>query len=179
LADLPTLPDYLREGLDIVLIGLNPSAYSARVGHYFANPRNRFWAALNRSGLVGRELSPEQDASLLDYGIGCTDVVKRPTPQASGLSAADFRQGVPVLQVKLAKYRPRIACFHGMIAYKAYLKYGEGADAKPALGLQQRTIGATRIFVTPNPSPANAQFSLDDLVDWYRQLKELREKLAR
>ena len=179
MADLPTLPDYLREGLDIVLIGLNPSAYSARVGHYFANPRNRFWAALNRSGLVGRELSPEQDASLLDYGIGCTDVVKRPTPQASGLSAADFRQGVPVLQVKLAKYRPRIACFHGVTAYKAYLKYGEGADEKPALGLQQRTIGTIRIFVTPNPSPANAQFSLDSLVYWYRQLKELREELAR
>lgn len=179
MAELPTLPDYLKEGLDIVLIGLNPSAYSARVGHYFANPRNRFWPALNRSELVGRELSPEQDASLLEYGIGCTDVVKRPTPQASGLSAADFRQGVPVLQAKLAKYRPRIACFHGMTGYKAYLKYGEGVAEKSALGLQKRTIGASRVFVIPNPSPANAQYSLDDLVYWYRQLKRLREELAR
>jgi TDG/mug DNA glycosylase family protein len=179
LVELPTLKDYLKEGLDIVLIGLNPSAYSARVGHYFANPRNRFWAALNRSDLVGRDLSPEQDATLLDYGIGCTDVVKRPTPQASGLSAADFRKGVPVLQAKLVKYRPRIACFHGMMAYKAYLKYGEGVDEKSALGLQERTIGTSRVFVTPNPSPANAQFSLDDLVYWYRQLKGLREELAR
>lgn len=176
---MSTLPDYLKGDLDIVFIGLNPSAYSARVGHYFANPRNRFWAALNRSEMVGRDLSPEQDATLLDYGIGCTDVVKRPTPQASDLSAADFRQGIPVLQAKLVKYRPRIACFHGMMAYNAYLKYGEGVAEKSALGLQERTIGTTRIFVTPNPSPANAQFSLDDLVFWYRQLKVWREELAR
>ena len=178
MGEFPTLPDYLKDSLDIVFIGLNPSAYSARVGHYFANPRNRFWAALNRSELVGRELSPQQDATLLEYGIGFTDLVKRPTPQASGLCAADVRQGVPVLQAKLAEHLPRIACFHGMTAYKAYLKYGEGADEKAVLGLQERTIGTTRVFVTPNPSPANAQFSLDDLVRWYRRLKALREAPA-
>ncbi|SVE60177.1 uncharacterized protein METZ01_LOCUS513031, partial [marine metagenome] len=32
-----TLPDYLREGLEILFIGLNPSKYSAEIGHYFAN----------------------------------------------------------------------------------------------------------------------------------------------
>jgi TDG/mug DNA glycosylase family protein len=187
LAELPTLPDYLKEGLDIVLVGLNPSLYSARVGHYFANPRNRFWAALDRSGLVDtgvgeRQASlihwtPEQDYRLLEYHIGFTDVVKRPTPQASGLTAADFRQWVPVLKAKLLQYQPHIVCFHGMVAYKAYLQYAEGAKEKSTLGLQGRTIGNSRIFVVPNPSPANAQFSLDDLVYWYRQLKALREEL--
>ena len=42
---MDTLPDYLKEGLDIVFVGLNPSIYSVTEGHYFANPRNRFWAA--------------------------------------------------------------------------------------------------------------------------------------
>ncbi len=50
--ELPTLPDYLKEGLDIVFVGLNPSLYSVKEGHYFANPHNRFWTALNRSGLL-------------------------------------------------------------------------------------------------------------------------------
>ena len=176
--DVPTLMDFLEEGLDIVFVGLNPSSYSVRVGHYFANPRNRFWAALNRSGLVDRELSPEQDLLLLDYHIGFTDVVKRPTPQGSGLSAADFRRWVPVLRDKLLKYQPSIACFHGVTGYRAYLKYAEGINEKPQLGLQQRTIGNTRIFVVPNPSPANAQFSLEDLVHWYQLLKALREELG-
>ena len=40
--ELVTLPDHLREGLEILFVGLNPSEYSAEVGHYFANPRNRF-----------------------------------------------------------------------------------------------------------------------------------------
>jgi TDG/mug DNA glycosylase family protein len=173
------LPDYLEKDLDIVFAGLNPSLYSARVGHYFANPRNRFWTALNRSGLVGRELSPEQDASLLGYRIGFTDVVKRPTPQASGLSASDYRQWTPVLKAKLLEYQPRIICFHGLTGYKAYLRYAEGLEEKPLLGLQERSIGKSRVFVVPNPSPANARFSVNDLVNWYEQLKELREELTR
>lgn len=173
------LPDYLEKDLDIVFVGLNPSLYSARVGHYFANPRNRFWTALNRSGLVGRELSPEQDASLLGYRIGFTDVVKRPTPQASGLSASDYRQWTPVLKAKLLEYQPRIICFHGLTGYKAYLRYAEGLEEKPLLGLQERSIGKSRVFVVPNPSPANARFSVNDLINWYEQLKELREELTR
>ena len=176
--ELSTLTDFLDHDLDIVFVGINPSSYSVRAGHYFANPRNRFWSALNRSGLVDRELSPEEDASLRDYRIGFTDVVKRPTRQASGLSAADFRHWVPVLRAKLLQYQPRIACFHGVTGYRAYLKYGEGVADRAALGLQERSIGESRVFVVPNPSPANAQYSLDDLVYWYRQLNQLRQELV-
>ena len=95
--DLVTLPDHLREGLGLLFVGLNPSEYSAQVGHYFANPRNRFWAAFNQSGLVDRQVTSDEDATLLEDGIGFTDVAKRPTPMGSGLRAADFRQWSPVL----------------------------------------------------------------------------------
>lgn len=177
--EFPTLPDYLAADLDIVFVGLNPSEYSVKVGHYFANPRNRFWAALNRSGLVEGVFTPQDDFSLLTHGIGFTDVVKRPTRQGSGLSSADFRRWALVLKVKLVKYGPRIACFHGVTGYRQYLTYAEGVRENPNLGLQPRLIGESRVFVVPNPSPANAQYSLDDLVGWYRQLKALREALAR
>ena len=177
--ELVTLNDYLRPGLDIVFVGLNPSQYSVDVGHYFANPRNRFWAALNRSGLVDRDMMPQEDARLLDFSIGFTDVVKRPTRQGSGLRAADFRRWAPVLKAKLLEYNPRIACFHGVTGYAAYLKYAGGISERTELGLQQRRIGAINVFVVPNPSPANAQFSLEDLVCWYNQLRELREELLR
>ncbi len=176
-ADFETLTDYLQDGLDIVFVGLNPSSYSVRAGHYFANPRNRFWAALNRSGLVSEALSPERDAELLKHGIGFTDVVKRPTPQASGLTTADYRHGAPRLRDKLRHYRPRIACFHGMTGYKAYLKYGEGVNEQPELGRQERCIGSSRVFVVPNPSPANARYSLDNLVYWYQSLADFRSQL--
>ena len=175
---LETLPDYLQPGLDIVFIGLNPSSISVREGHYFANPRNRFWTALNGSDLVPVPLSPALDQQLLDHGIGLTDLIKRPTSQASGLKVSDYRHGAPILKAKLLDYRPAIACFHGMMCYRAYLKYAdglpEGLKEKPDLGLQPHSIGQTRVFVVPNPSPANAQYSLAALVDWYQQLGELR-----
>ncbi len=176
--EFTTLMDYLEEGLDIVFVGLNPSTYSVQQGHYFANPRNRFWAALNRSGLVDRDLAPADDARLRDYRIGFTDVVKRPTPQASHLRADDFRYWSPILRDKLLEYQPRIACFHGVTGYNAYLKYAEGVNQKSQLGLQERKIGNSAVFVTPNPSPANAQYSLDDLVHWYQRLNDLRRKLT-
>ena len=162
-----------------MFVGLNPSQYSVEVGHYFANPRNRFWAALNRSGLVDRDMTPQDDARLLDFSIGFTDVAKRPTRQGSGLKAADFRRWAPVLKAKLLRYNPRIACFHGVTGYAAYLKYADGINEKAELGLQQRRIGTINVFVVPNPSPANAQFSLEDLVCWYNRLRDLREELAR
>ncbi len=175
---LETLPDYLQPGLDIVFIGLNPSSISVREGHYFANPRNRFWTALNGSGLVPFQLSPVLDKQLLDHGIGLTDLIKRPTSQASGLNASDYREGAPILKAKLLDYRPAIACFHGMMCYRAYLKYAVGFKEKPNLGLQPHSIGQSRVFVVPNPSPANAQYSLQALVEWYQQLGNLRPDRA-
>ena len=176
---MKTLPDYLREGLEIVFVGLNPSAYSARVGHYFANPRNRFWKALNRSGLVDVEVAAEGDGTLLDRGIGFTDVVKRPTAGASELTSEDARRWAPVLKGNLERYQPLIACFHGVTAYRLYLRHAEGVAAKPDLGLQARTIGRSAVFVVPNPSPANARFSEDDLTNSYRDLKGVRDELTK
>ena len=176
---METLPDYLREGLDIVLVGLNPSVYSVEAGHYFANPRNRFWKALNLSGLASAELSPELDRSLPDYGIGLTDVVKRPTSQAAGLSQGDFRRWIPLLREKLERYQPLVVCFHGLMAYRQYDKYTNGKRGDMGLGLQTHDIGTSKVFVVPNPSAANARFSVDDLVRWYDELALLRENLKR
>lgn len=174
---METLPDYLKAGLDIVFVGLNPSLFSARVGRYFANPRNRFWAALNRSGLVSGEFGPEKDYLLMEQGIGFTDVVKRPTSQASHLTSEDFRRWAPVLVEKLERFQPLVACFHGVTAYRSFLLRALRVKESPQLGLQQRVIGKSRVFVVPNPSPANASFSLDSLVHWYRELGQLLNRL--
>ena len=178
MTEMETLPDYLKQGLDIIFVGMNPSTYSVREGHYFANPRNRFWAALNRSDLVGAELSSQLDYKLLSYGIGLTDVVKRPTAQGSGLTAEDYRKWAPVLKQKLECCAPLIVCFHGTTAYRQYLKHAEGPSEAPRLGLQRRTIGTSKVYVVPNPSPANAKFSIDDLAGWYRELKAFWDELT-
>ncbi|MFQ5660757.1 MAG: mismatch-specific DNA-glycosylase [Gammaproteobacteria bacterium] len=144
---MKTLPDYLEHNLKILSIGLNPSPVSVESGYYFANPRNRFWKALNGS-----------------------DLVKKPTRMGDELRAADYREGAPVLKEKILTYQPGIAWFHGKGTYKNYLKYADGTDAAIPWGAQKHTIGKTRVFVTPNPSPANAQYSLDDLIRFYNEM---------
>ena len=99
--ELKTLSDYLSPGLELVSIGLNPSLPSVHDGFYFASPHNRFWRALNASGLIAEELTPgiaAMDTLLERYRIGCTDVVKRPTAGGHDLRAADYREWSPLLR---------------------------------------------------------------------------------
>lgn len=178
---MKTLPDYLREGLDIVSIGLNPSLNSVRAGFYFATPQNRFWKALNASTLISGELVPGVDAveRLFDqYNIGFTDLVKRASPGSAQLRAGDYRKWAPVLRDKLVRYQPAIAWFHGKHAYQHYCRYTGQRVSGTVWGRQKPGIGRTVVFVSPNPSSANAVFSLEQLVESYDALRALRDKLV-
>jgi double-stranded uracil-DNA glycosylase len=173
-----TLPDLLRDGLDLVFIGINPSVYSVAQGHYFARKTNRFWPAFSRSVLseparralgVDR-LEPRHDAVLLDHGIGFTDVVKRATARADELDPREFAGAAHDLVAKLETFRPRIACFHGMMGYRPFIRIHAPTMPKPELGEQPLRLGATRLFVIPNPSPANAHASPAVQAEWYDRL---------
>ena len=176
----PTLPDLLREGLDLVFIGINPSMFSVQQGHYFARRTNRFWPCFSRSKLGQRirratglqALLPMHDLMLLDHGIGFTDVAKRPSARASELTRDELAAGVVDLVAKLQRYRPRVACFHGMMGYRPVHRILAPDDTTPALGLQTVMIGDTHLFVVPNPSPANAHFTPDQQTEWYDALEE-------
>jgi len=178
-----TLPDLLGPELEVVFVGINPSVYSAARGHYFARPQNRFWPAFSRSALslkarraLGEEaLGPGHDRALLAHGFGFTDLVKRPTPQASGLARAEMIRSVAALIEKLERHRPRIACFHGITAFQPVHRVLADPRTKPALGLQATGIGATRLFVIPNPSGANAHTTPAELTRWYDRLLEALE----
>jgi double-stranded uracil-DNA glycosylase len=174
-----TLPDLLCDGLDVVFVGINPSLYSARRGHYFARPTNRFWGAFSRSRLSGPArqalgvavLTPVHDRSLLEHGFGFTDLVKRPTARAAEV-ATEIDAGVDALKVKLERHRPRFACFHGITGYRRVHLCLAGDEGAPALGLQPVRIGATQLFVVPNPSGANAHASPAEQTRWYDRLAD-------
>jgi double-stranded uracil-DNA glycosylase len=184
-----TMPDYLAVGMRLVFVGINPSIVSVEQGHYFARKTNRFWPAFSRSrlseeartGLGVEALGPEHDAALLRYGIGFTDVVKVPSSNASVLKPADFKEWAPRLLARLERCRPRVACFHGLMGFRPFLKYGLGrTDVEPELGEQPVRLGPggteggweTRLFVVPNPSPANAHFTPADQTTWYDRLAD-------
>jgi TDG/mug DNA glycosylase family protein len=176
-----TLPDYLRPGLRLILIGINPSPLSVQEGHYFFRRTNRFWPAFSRSRLsaevrrlVGRdELGPEDDVRLLEVGIGFTDVVKVPTNNAAQVTPALYAEWAPQLCARIEHFQPGVAAFHGVTGYRAFVRYGLGEGKSMAgLGDQKRRIGQTRLFVVPNPSPANFHVRPADQVDWYDRLAD-------
>jgi len=176
-----TLPDYLARGMRLVFVGINPSVISVEQGHYFARKTNRFWPAFSASklseeaprGLGVERREPEHDAALLAYGIGFTDVVKVPSSNASAVTPAQFREWAPRLVARLERYRPRVACFHGVMGFRPFVKYGLGrADIEVELGPQEIGLGETRLFVVPNPSPANAHFTPAEQAAWYDRLAE-------
>jgi len=73
---------------------------------------SRFWPAFSASKLSERvrralgtdTLRAEHDAELPRFGIGFTDVVKRPSANAADLNADDFKKWVPCLLEKLQRY---------------------------------------------------------------------------
>ncbi len=174
-----SLPDLLRDGLDVVFVGINPSLYSAQRGHYFARPTNRFWRAFSRSRLSGPArralgvavLMPVHDRPLLEHGFGFTDLVKRPTARAAEV-ASEIGAGIDALTAKLERHRPRFACFHGITGYRRVHLSLAGKEGAPALGLQPVRIGATRLFVVPNPSGANAHATPAEQTRWYDRLAD-------
>jgi TDG/mug DNA glycosylase family protein len=179
-----TLPDYLAPGLRLLLVGINPSVYSVRQGHYFARKTSRFWPAFSHSRLsqeartaLGRdELGPEDDARLLELGIGFTDVVKVPSANAAQVAPALYAEWAPILQQRIEQVQPRVAAFQGVTAYRAFERYALGIPKSVAgLGAQPTVIGQTRLFVVPNPSPANAHVRPADQIAWYDRLAEYVE----
>ena len=178
-----TLPDAVREGLRAIAVGINPSLPSVRAGYCFANPRNRFWPALNASRLVDAPLEPGPDAvrALVEhYGIGFTDIVKRPTAGIAELRAHEYREGAARIEGLVVRLAPAVVWFQGAQAWRAFARHmGRAVAGRVAWGPQPWTAGPSRVFVTPNPSPANATYSLPVLVQWFDALAEFLPSLDR
>jgi TDG/mug DNA glycosylase family protein len=160
------LPDVVAPGLDVLFCGINPSLTSAAVGHHFARPGNRFWPAIHLAGLTPRRLAPEEDRALLDFGLGSTNIVDRPTRTAAELSAGELRAGLAALADLVACYRPRVLAVLGVTAWR--LATG---SPRAALGRQPEPVGGAVTWVVPNPSGLNAHHQLPDLARWYGQLR--------
>jgi double-stranded uracil-DNA glycosylase len=161
------LPDILGPGLRVVLVGINPGMQSAAAGQHFANPRNDFWRLLHDSGLLPVALGPAEQRRILEHGLGITNAADRPTPGSGDLRASDFAGAAERLAAIASELRPRLLAFVGKEAYRGAFR------ERPALGLQERTLGETRLFVLPSTSPANAAVPYAERLRWFRELAAL------
>lgn len=171
-----SLPDYIAPGLRLLSVGINPSLRAVREGFYFPNPQNRFWRALNASGLLAAPVTPGPAAMALILArdrIGFTDLCKTASSMAHQLRAADYRDGAARLAGLIGECRPPLLWFHGATAYRAFCRHVQTRLVSVEPGLQAQAFAGARIFVSPNTSPANARYSLEQIIESYRQLAAL------
>ena len=162
------LPDQLRADLRLVFVGTAASTRSASVGHYYAHPGNGFWRALHEVGITSRRHQPNEFASLLDLGIGFTDLSK----SGAGMDHQIARQSFDVagFNAKIQTYHPRTVAFTSKKA--ASLFYNRPTSVL-SLGRQPPMPGFPAVFVLSSPSgAASGHWTLQpwlELAEWIRR----------
>ena len=179
------LRDRVRPPVRVLLVGINPGVRSAEIGHHFAGYSNRFWKLLHESGLVPEPIGTEDDDRLPEWGFGITNLVARATPGIDTLRPAEFAAGVRTLRRKVRRWKPEVVAFVGVTVYRAvYRKEREPAGRRGkqapcrneknpdpfSVGLQPEPFEGARVFVLPNPSGRNANFTYAQMLAAYRAL---------
>ena len=162
-----SVPDVLAANLACVFCGINPGRVSAAAAAHFANPRNDFWRLLHAAGFTPRLLEPAEQFELLALGYGVTNAAARTTPGAGDLRKADFEGAAERLERTARELGPGAIGFVGKEAYRGAFR------ERPALGLQERRLGETILFVLPSTSPANAAVPWEERLRWFRTFFEL------
>jgi TDG/mug DNA glycosylase family protein len=160
------LRDVIGPGLSVLFCGINPGLYSAATGHHFARPGNRFWPTLFAAGFTPRLLDAFEDETLLELGLGITNLVARTTASADLLAREELMAGAKSLERKIGTYRPRVLAMVGLGAYRVAFH-----APKAICGLQPRTVGETQVWLLPNPSGLNAHHQVADLAVLFGELR--------
>jgi len=169
---LPTLRDRIRPGVEVLFVGINPGVRSALTGHHFAGFSNRFWKLLYESGLVPEPITFVDDDRLPDWGFGITNIVPRATPGIDTLSPDEYVRGRTRLHAKIRKFRPRIIALVGVTVFRAMFPEHRG---RVVAGLQDQTFDGTPVFVLPNTSGRNANYSYAEMLAAFKSLRRFVE----
>ena len=167
-SSFPPLRDRIQPGVQVLFVGINPGVRSALSGHHFAGPSNRFWKLLFESRLVPEPITFEDDDRLPEFGYGITNIVPRATPSISTLAPAEYVDGRLRLRRKVLRYKPPMIAMVGVTVFGAM--FPERKD-KVTLGPQPERIGDTEVFVLPNPSGRNANFTYAEMLAAFRALR--------
>lgn len=152
----PLVPIYSSESRVLVL-GTMPSPASREAGFYYANPRNRFWPVMARLfGVADPGDAPGRTRLVLEHRIALWDVLASCDIEG----AADSSIAHPVAN--------DIAGLLGRTSIERVFTTGATAfNLYQRLCASETHIDAQRL---PSTSPANASWSLDRLVESYREI---------
>ena len=165
------LRDRVRPGIRVLFVGINPGIRSAAIGHHFAGYSNRFWKLLVESRLVPEPIDTRDDVRLPEWGFGMTNLVARATPGIDTLRAEEYEAGARILRRKVRRLKPAIVALVGVTLFRTL--FGRRAGSPVTLGLQPERFEGSRVFVLPNPSGRNANYSYAEMLDSFRALRQV------
>jgi TDG/mug DNA glycosylase family protein len=142
-----TLADLVPDPIRVLCVGANPSPVSVTLGHYYQGPLGkRFYARLGLAGVLPETGGRWEDDVAFEAGIGFTDVVKRPTARATGVTREELRHGGQVLAGKLATLGAPLVIFTYKVG--ATQVFGPFAGHGFVAGLH---LAGSEVFVMPGP----------------------------
>ncbi len=152
------------ENSKVLILGSFPSVLSRKNEFYYGNPRNRFWKVL--AALTNEEepeTVPEKKEFLLRNGIAVYDAAE--SCKIEGSSDSSMKDIEPSsLSPIFEKADIKKVFANGRKAYDIIVKYhvGEGKDMGTEMELE----------LLPSTSPANAQYSLERLIECWQPVSE-------
>jgi TDG/mug DNA glycosylase family protein len=162
------LRDCVRPPVRVLFVGINPGIRSAETGHHFAGYSNRFWKLLYEARVVPEPIGSAEDVRLPEWGYGITNLVARATPGIDTLAPAEYVAGLRVLRGKVRRWQPETVAFVGVTLYRAI--FAKRGTVPVELGRQAELFEGAQVFVLPNPSGRNANYSYDEMLQAFRRL---------
>lgn len=150
-----TIPPIYDNASRILILGSFPSVKSRESRFYYGHPQNRFWKVL--SSVLQTPLpqtNTEKTHLLLDHGVALWDVIS--SCEISGSSDASINHVVPNdIRIILNAANIQTIFCNGAKAHSLYNTCLRAGTAQEAIKL-------------PSTSPANASWSLERLVSFWR-----------
>lgn len=160
----------------LLIVGVNPSPWTAAVNAPFARPGNRFWPSLHLAGVIesavgaSRGLSRADERMLAERGIGMTNLVSRPTARADELDDVELRRGGEQAVKRVRTMLPRAVAVVGITAFRKAFGAPRARVGKQDTSRITGWPEGTTLWALPHPSGLNAHETVDSLAEHWRSV---------
>ena len=132
--------------------------------HVFAMEKKLLFDA----GLVPERIGFADDDRLPEWGFGVTNLVPRPTPGMDTIRPEEFSAGLVTLRRKVRRWKPSVVALVGVTLYRFVF---EARGGVVSLGPQAERFEGARVWVLPNPSGRNANYSYAEMREAFASLR--------
>ena len=154
-----TLPIFINENSEILILGSFPSVKSREVMFYYGHPQNRFFSVLARLFDEDAPITVEQRKAFLKrHKIALYDVIEE--CDIEGSADSSIKNVIPIDIVSILERFPNIRII-GITGNTARYYFDKFLLKK---------VGDIKVVYLPSTSPANAKMGLDVLEEKYQAL---------